>query len=231
MKMKNIVKWLAAPAVLGLLSLASAQADTYLGNDGGIYTAKYTSPSSAYLLGTVIPGLQGNGGQVARDVLMTNNLIAMATLGSQSGTGTSADPLYSRSFNSFGSLPAATDTGNVNAPSGTYPDGFIGPVTIDLSHTGMFTYLVVAYDGPNSGAAVWNIAGLTGILSFNAYALPELIAGNLTGNLLGSNLPSMYKITSWTLLNPTSAPDGGATVMLLGAALGALGMVRRFIMS
>jgi protein with PEP-CTERM/exosortase system signal len=28
-----------------------------------------------------------------------------------------------------------------------------------------------------------------------------------------------------------SVPDGGATIMLLGAALGALGMVRRFLKS
>ena len=30
---------------------------------------------------------------------------------------------------------------------------------------------------------------------------------------------------------PAHVPDGGATVMLLGTALGALGMARRFIMS
>ena len=39
-------------------------------------------------------------------------------------------------------------------------------------------------------------------------------------------------MTGWTLLNPTGAvPDGGTTVMLLGAALGALGMARRFLRS
>jgi hypothetical protein len=36
-------------------------------------------------------------------------------------------------------------------------------------------------------------------------------------------------MTHWDLLNPTTAPDGGTTVMLLGAALGALGMVRRYL--
>jgi protein with PEP-CTERM/exosortase system signal len=30
-------------------------------------------------------------------------------------------------------------------------------------------------------------------------------------------------------LPPVSVPDGGATIMLLGAALGALGMARRFL--
>jgi VPDSG-CTERM motif len=32
-------------------------------------------------------------------------------------------------------------------------------------------------------------------------------------------------------LPPDSVPDGGATIMLLGAALGALGMARRFLKS
>jgi VPDSG-CTERM motif len=43
-----------------------------------------------------------------------------------------------------------------------------------------------------------------------------------------------YKMTHWTLLNPTGGqgvPDGGATVMLLGAALGTLGVVRRYLFS
>src|SRR5438094_105095 len=44
-----------------------------------------------------------------------------------------------------------------------------------------------------------------------------------------------YGLSGWTLFTagapPGSLPDGGATAMLLGAALGALGMVRRFLMS
>jgi len=230
MKMKNIIKWLAAPAVLGLLSLATAQADTTLGDS--TYAAKYTAPSSNFLLGTVIPGIEGNGGQAARDATMTNTLIGMST-GAQVGTnpGTTASPLYSRSFNSFSPLPAATDTGSVIASG--LGSGSGSTVSIDLNHFGTFTYLVVAYDGPNAGVAVWDIAGLTGTITFAAYAFPELNGmGPLeTGNLVDGGSLSQYRITSWSLLNPTSAPDGGATVMLLGAALGALGMVRRFIMS
>jgi hypothetical protein len=96
----------------------------------------------------------------------------------------------------------------------------------------MFTYLVVAYDGPQSGVAVWDIAGLSGTITFDAYGRPEINGGVYTGNLFGDNGPnSQYKITSWTLLNRTSAPDGGATVMLLGMALGALGMARRYLTS
>jgi hypothetical protein len=221
MKMKNVTKWLAASAVFGLVSLASQRADAML-------QMQYTAPSSQYLVGTVVPGLQGQGGgQAVRDAAMTNTLIGMA-LGAQPP----GSPLYSRSFNSFGSLPPATITGAVlgtNLGSGT------GNVFIDLSVTGTFQYLVAAYDGPNGGVAVWDISGLTGTIEIYGFAKPEKVNGQFTGNLLGSDHAQRgyFRITSYTLLNPTGTgvPDGGATVMLLGAALGALGMVRRYLFS
>ena len=98
-------------------------------------------------------------------------------------------------------------------------------VTVSLG-TG-FQYLVAAYDGPNGGVAVFNVGGLTGSVDLYRYAKPLA-----NGNLVGSNIPLMgfYKMTGWTLLNPTGGvPDGGTTVMLLGAALGSLGMARRFL--
>jgi hypothetical protein len=215
-----------ATILIGIAGLCpSARAvNTYLGGNtygGNEYTAHYTSPSDTYLVGTVIPGIQGNQGQVNRDVAMTNFLL------NNPGQTTNNGSLYSSTGLSG---PQATTAGAVtNGDLGiSFPNGYSGPVTIDLSQVGTFTYLVVAYDGPNSGVAVWNIAGLTGTIQFNSYARPD----GTTGNLLGSNLPSQYKITSFTLLNPTGGvPDGGATVMLLGAALGALGMVRRYLAS
>ena len=89
------IKYLAAALLIGLASLGLTQwADaaplemTY--NNG-------SNQSSTQLFGTVIPGTQ-SGGQVDRDVLMTNQLVGMA-LGQQ-GTfvvnGTTS--LYSRSF-------------------------------------------------------------------------------------------------------------------------------------
>jgi hypothetical protein len=210
------IKYLAAALItlvgLGLTQRADAILEmTY--NDG-------FGNSSQYLLGTVIPGTQGGGGQAQRDAAMTNALLGMG-LGAQDG---SSGTLYSRSFNNFGSLPAATATGAVLG--GPIAEGTT-PVTVNLG-TG-FQYLVAAYDGPNGGVAVFNVAGLTGSVDLYRYAKPLA-----NGNLLGSNTAQMgyYKMTSWTLLNPTGAvPDGGTTVMLLGAALGALGMGRRCLKS
>jgi len=102
---------------------------------------------------------------------------------------------------------------------------------INLDVTGTFQYLVAQYDGPNGGVAVWNISSLTGTIEIYGYAKPEKVNGQFIGNLLGCDHAQQgyFRITGYTLLNPLSVPDGGAKVMLLGGALGALGMARRFI--
>jgi hypothetical protein len=111
---------------------------------------------------------------------------------------------FYRTTNTFGSLPTASATGAVSG-TGT---------TIDLNALGTFTYLFAKYDGQNDNSVAWNIAGLTGILT-----IPQ-------------NGPLGYGLSGWILFGPTgTVPDGGTTVMLLGAALGALGMARRFLKS
>jgi hypothetical protein len=211
MKLKYLPVALITLAGLGFTQSANAILEmTY--NDG-------TGNSSQYLVGTVIPGTQ-SGGQAQRDALMTNNLLAMG-LGAQ-GSGA---PLYSRSFNNFGSLPPATTAGAV--PVTGILDGTTA-VTVNLG-TG-YQYLVVAYDGPNGGVAVFNVAGLTGTIDLYRYAKP-IKSGAGKGNFLVSNVAQQgyFKMTGYTLLNPTGVPDGGTTVMLLGAAFGALGITRRFL--
>jgi VPDSG-CTERM motif len=210
MKIKYLAAALITLAGLGLTQRADAAPLEMTYNDG-------SGNSSQYLVGTVIPGTQGGGGQAQRDAAMTNALLALGLGGQVNNSG-----LYSRSFNNFGSLPAATATGallGTNIAEGTTP------VTVNLG-TG-FQYLVAVYDGPNGGVAVFNVAGLTGSVDLYRYAKPLA-----NGNLLGSNVAAQgyFKMTGWTLLNPTGAvPDGGTTVMLLGAALGGLGMARRFL--
>jgi hypothetical protein len=218
-KMKNITKWLGASVVLGLLSLASQRADAVL-------QMSYTTDST-YLVGTVIPGTLGGGGQAQRDADMTNTLLGMG-LQTQMGPnpGVMGDPLYSRTTWPAG--PPATATGAV-AVSGLGS----GTGNVFITLTGTYQYLVAAYDGQNSGVAVWDIstiaAGTT--IEIYGYAKPEVVGGLETGNLLGSDHAQQgyFRITSYTLLNPLSVPDGGATVMLLGGALGALCMARCFI--
>ena len=75
--------------------------------------------------------------------------------------------------------------------------------------TGLYSYLLARYSGVSY---VWYVGNLSGNVQ-----IPLLTGGGL---LLG-----------WTLFSVggQGVPDGGTTVMLLGAALGALGMTRRFL--
>jgi len=134
-----------------------------------------------------------------------NHLVGMALGTSDSGDGQN----YQRSNNDFGLLPTA-----IFALNGT-------DTSIDLG-TGLYSYLFAKYDGPNAGSEVWFVGNLSGIITIPAAAFPK-------------NGGNPYGLSGWTLFGPGTpppgVPDGGTTVMLLGAALGALGMARRFLMS
>jgi hypothetical protein len=56
--------------------------------------------------------------------------------------------------------------------------------------------------------------------------------GNLSGNISIHSIGFGHGLSGWALFTAAggggAVPDGGTTAMLLGAALGALGMVRRF---
>ena len=109
---------------------------------------------------------------------------------------------FTRSNNDFGPLPTA-----VFALNGT-------GTTINLGAGGLYTYLFAKYDGPNYGSEVWYVGDLSGIIT-----IPATAGG--------------YGLSGWTLFGPGTpgVPDGGTTVMLLGTALGVLGIARRYIMS
>ena len=109
-----------------------------------------------------------------------------------------------RSSNSFSPSPQAVLAGLVNGTS----------TTIKLG-SGLYTYLFANYsgqqrDGVNSNfAEVWYVGNLSGVITIPGDGL-----------------------SGWTLFGPGIAgavPDGGTTVMLLGAALGVLGVARRFL--
>jgi hypothetical protein len=118
---------------------------------------------------------------------------------------------YTRTTASCGSCPAAVFNSKQEKPFVNNGDD---TTNVDLG-TGGFTYLIGKYDGPNGGSEVWNVQGLTGIVTIPLFGLA------------GQN----FGLSHWSLFGPggNGVPDGGTTVMLLGAALGALGMARRFL--
>ena len=123
-------------------------------------------------------------------------------IGMALGTADSADgQVYTRSNHDFGPLPTA-----VFALDGT-------STTIDLGTAGTYTYLFAKYDNTAAGSEVWYVGNLSGSIRIPAFA-------------------GQYGLSGWTLFGPgNGVPDGGTTVMLLGAALGALGIARRYITS
>jgi hypothetical protein len=188
---------------LALLSVAISAATLAFSHNasanqvaGGINTPSITLAfDDQYVVGTISPGAPADPADVATYI---NFMIGLAP----GGSGTFSGQTITRSTNLFGSLPTASATGAVSG-TGT---------TIDLNALGTFTYLFAKYDGPNDNSVVWNISGLTGILTIPADG------------------PLGYGLSGWILFGPTGqVPDGGTTVMLLGAALGALGMARRFL--
>jgi hypothetical protein len=111
--------------------------------------------------------------------------------------------LVTRSMNNFGSLPGPATL----ALRGT-------GTTINLGTQGTYDYLFAHYGGPGGGfAEVWYVGDLSGTISIPATGLGHGLSG-------------------WALFTAPSGavPDGGTTVMLLGAGLGALAVVRRFLM-
>ena len=134
-----------------------------------------------------------------------NTLIAQGL-----GTTTTIDGhTYTRTNVSCGTCPAAVFSGIKNDNPINNGDG---TTSVNLG-TGGFTYLLAKYDGPGGASVVWNVQGLAGIVK-------------IPFNALG------HDISHWSLFGPGSGvPDGGTTVMLLGAALGSLGMARRFLRS
>ena len=155
----------------------------------------------SHVVGTVTPGAPANPASVADYINFMITLGLGQTVVHDFGQPEGVQSV-GRSNNTFGSLPNVSAAGAVSG-TGT---------TIDLGAGGVFTYLFAKYDGQNDLSFVWNVADLSGIITIPA---------------LG---PLGHGLSGWILFGGgQGVPDGGTTVMLLGAALGALGMARRFL--
>jgi hypothetical protein len=194
----NKFAMLSAVACAVMLAFTNnARADATLG-----FFDPNTLTGDSHVVGTVTDGSPASPDAHAAFlnflITMGTNTTVVHDFGGSFGTQT----LY-RTTNTFGSLPSVVAA---TAVSGT-------GTTINLNTLGTFTYLFAKYDGQNDKSVVWNISGLTGILT-----IPQ-------------DGPTGHGLSGWILFGPTGGgvPDGGTTVMLLGAALGALGMARRFL--
>src|SRR5256886_8201306 len=120
---------------------------------------------------------------------------------------------------------------NVNATSWTVANitSNGNPVSDTGAHNvdgfGSFNQTLSQANSSNgAGLVTFTLTNTTGTW---ASALQGLIA-NVDGWLVGAHLQIANGFTAYAVGNTTTLPDGGTTAMLLGAALGALGMARRF---
>jgi hypothetical protein len=149
------------------------------------------------------------------------------------GGGTYEDQYHRNGNDPVG--PVAVATGAVAASLadlmfGTNANGAI--VTLTLAAT--YQYLVVAYDGPNGGVIVYNIASLAvgTVIELARYAQPDPPVDGVGPRLLRQDV-GQYQMTGWTLLNPTQqqVPDGGSAIALLGIAMVGIEGLRRKLRS
>ena len=130
-----------------------------------------------------------------------NAMIGLSLGGSTHVKSGPQDNLVTRSMNDFGTLPGPATL----ALRGT-------STAIDLG-TGTYDYLFAHYGGPGGGTVeVWFVGNLSGVIN-----IPRIGFG--------------HGLSGWALFSGggVGVPDGGATVMLLGTALGALSLVQRFL--
>ncbi|HSY19167.1 MAG TPA: hypothetical protein VK815_12570 [Candidatus Acidoferrales bacterium] len=106
---------------------------------------------------------------------------------------------YVRSGNAFNNLGTAVPT----------TDFGTAPATVTLD--GSLQYLTAHYG--NGAQVVWDVLGLTGTFDV-------MQSGGVAGNGLSG-------VLGFDGSSTTTVPDGGSTVMLLGAALSGLGLVAR----
>lgn len=88
-----------------------------------------------------------------------------------------------------------------------------GPIPIAAS----YQYAFAKYDGQNAGWVLFDLADYGNVLP----RFSDIVWTNKQGE--------GYEISSYTLFNPITVPDGGSMAMLLGAALLGLGVIRRVI--
>jgi hypothetical protein len=164
--------------------------------------AKALEFDDQYVVGTTTPG----GGSVSEEASYINFMIALAP----GGEGDFANQHITRSTNVFANLPTASAVGAVKNEN---PVNDNGVVNIDLGATGTYSYLFAKYDGQNDVSVVWYVGDLSGVIT-----IPFIGPGG-------------HELSHYTLFPGPGGqvPDGGTTVMLLGTALGALGMARRFL--
>jgi hypothetical protein len=202
------IKYLAAAlAAVAGLSLQQAKADLYSFDLGVPNGFSFTGPYVNVLVTT--PTL--------------NSTSATITFTSLSGSGGTylMGGAQAADFNLNGTATITSNVATLTSMGSGTVDGFgVFNNTFDNFDGFSHAFSSVTFTLTNS-SVVW------------ANAMSVLIA-NASGWLAAAHIyPTLFSANTFFATGPgnPSVPDGGATVMLLGMGLGALGMVRRYLKS
>jgi hypothetical protein len=218
----NKIKYIAA-ILMAIVGMGLQQADAF--------TSQLNVGNSA------INGFQGPYGTVT--VTLVNSTTATITFTSNTAAGN----IYlfgdggSVAVNVNASTFSVSGISGSNAGTGFTP----GPYTFNgagnVDGFGAFNLRINSFDGYTHSSdtitfTVTNTSGTWGsaadVLAFNADGFDA--AAHIFVTTSPANASNSAIVTGFAGEGPGQVPDGGTTVMLLGAALGALGMARRFLM-
>jgi hypothetical protein len=218
-KIKYIVAVLIAIAGMGLQQADAFTSQLNVGNPAiSGFTGPYgtvtitlvnsTTATVTFTSNTVAGNtyLFGDGGSVALNVNATTFSVSGIT-GSNAGTGFTPGPY------TFAGAGVEDGFGSFNLTINSF-DGFT-----HSSDTISFTV--------TNTSGTWGSAA--DVLAFNAQGFDA--AAHIFVTSSPANASNSALATGFAAESAGGVPDGGTTVMLLGAALGALGMARRFLMS
>jgi hypothetical protein len=124
-----------------------------------------------------------------------------------------------------------------NAGAGFTPGPYSGGGSGNVDGFGVLNQTINSFDGfthssdtisftLTNASATW--ASSASVLTANAQG--AVVAAHIFVTTFPANASNSALATGFAANGGAQVPDGGATVMLLGMALGALGMVRRFLM-
>jgi VPDSG-CTERM motif len=210
MKIKYIMPVLIAIACFGL---QQAKADTF--NFTSDHCTNNCGPQTSF--GTVTLTQVGSNVNVVVSLLNGNQFVSTGAGGGQYFL-----------FDDAG-ITAANIINIAGAPAGTTAN--TGPIMADGTGTWMWGIGCASCAQGAAGAFTGPITFTVTNTTLAAMEVGHFVSGFGVELFVADILSGTTGNTGDVDVNGHFVPDGGATVMLLGTALGALGMARRFIMS
>ncbi len=226
MKM-NVQKTIAVAAVIGMCGCfapTSAKATTITLTLGS---------GASYAIGQVF-GSASNGGEPQHDNDDITQFLGMAPSVSGNFTIPEGTYFYQRTSLSTAGLSLDTTTESYNGAgniSGLTHVTIGGEAYIQFtlpSVVNPYSFLLPKYDGPNGGGELYYVGGFAPGTTINIPLNADVAGSGGVTNLVDVTSGG-YGMTSFVIVSGTrtNVPDGGATALLLGAAVCGIGLIRR----